>query len=376
MAVYVVTGKLGGGKTLLSVKQIQLRLQAGAPVATNLDLNLVHLIGKNAKNTRVIRIPDKPSIDDLTAIGYGNKEYDEAKNGLLVLDECGTWFNSRNWNDKTRKPVNDWFLHARKLGWDVILIIQDVMLLDSQARSAIAEHTVFCRRLDRMGIPFITPLIKAITGVRLTLPRMHIARVVYGITKDDLVVDRWVDRGSSLYASYDTKQLFLDDYKHGAFSMLPPWNIYGRHSAAKTWKNTMRITKILWRRFKSPVALGAGMLIGSSMAVTAAYAINPPKPYSIDSLPLKASQTVLTHEPLPDAMFDKLEDTVITASWTIDRKSTYGLRRSFKDQWSDDVIVRDFTTDDLVNMGYNVRAVSECQVIIGNGRETKAIHCF
>nr|WP_250114634.1 zonular occludens toxin domain-containing protein [Escherichia coli] len=26
--------------------------------------------------------------------------------------------------DKDRQPVIDWFLHARKLGWDIIFLIQ------------------------------------------------------------------------------------------------------------------------------------------------------------------------------------------------------------------------------------------------------------
>lgn len=45
----------------------------------------------------MIRLPDKPSLNDLLAIGVGNTSYDESRNGLLVLDECGTWFNSRSW---------------------------------------------------------------------------------------------------------------------------------------------------------------------------------------------------------------------------------------------------------------------------------------
>ena len=61
------------------------------------------------RKTRVIRIPDKPSLNDLLVIGTGNTSYDESRNGLLVLDECGTWFNSRSWGDKDRQPVIDWF---------------------------------------------------------------------------------------------------------------------------------------------------------------------------------------------------------------------------------------------------------------------------
>ena len=51
MAVYVVTGKLGSGKTLVSVSRIQERLAKGCPVATNLDLKLhnMPMVGRYAK---------------------------------------------------------------------------------------------------------------------------------------------------------------------------------------------------------------------------------------------------------------------------------------------------------------------------------------
>ncbi|WP_303314291.1 zonular occludens toxin domain-containing protein [Dickeya fangzhongdai] len=42
MAVYVVTGKLGSGKTLVAVGKIQEKLVSGCKVATNLDLR-IHL---------------------------------------------------------------------------------------------------------------------------------------------------------------------------------------------------------------------------------------------------------------------------------------------------------------------------------------------
>src|SRR5690606_40373602 len=155
MAFYFVTGKLGNGKSLVSVSRIQEKLRAGLPVATNIDINLQAMFGKMAKDIHLIRVPDKPSVFDLNAIGRGNETYDESKNGLLVLDECGTWFNARNWQDKSRAHVNAWFLHARKLGWDVILIVQDISIVDNQAREALSEFTAFCRRLDNIRLPLI-----------------------------------------------------------------------------------------------------------------------------------------------------------------------------------------------------------------------------
>jgi zonular occludens toxin Zot len=273
MAVYIVTGKLGNGKTLVSVGRIRDKLKSGCRVATNLDLRLDRLIGVQDKSARLIRIPDKPSADDLYALGKGNETYDEEKNGLLVLDECGTWFNSRNWQDKSRKAVNDWFLHSRKLGWDVMLIVQDVDIIDSQARMAIAEHTCFCRRLDRLHIPFFGTLLKIFTlGEPVRLPRIHIGKVVYGISDQDPLTDRWIYRGTDLFSCYDTKQSFLESYPHGVHSVLPGWHIKGRYAIKLRWAEYMRLTKIMWKRFKSPFALASGLAAGLALGASVAHA--------------------------------------------------------------------------------------------------------
>ncbi len=50
------------------------------------------------------------------------------KKQLVVLDECGTWLNTREWQDKSRQNLIDWMLHSRKKGWDIILIVQDLAL--------------------------------------------------------------------------------------------------------------------------------------------------------------------------------------------------------------------------------------------------------
>jgi len=269
LAFYVFTGKLGGGKSLCAVGRIRDCLARGGSVATNLDINLLPMTSANNKTARVMRIADKPSIEDFNALGWGNRSYDEEENWLLVLDECGTWFNSRNWNDKGRKDVNDWLLHCRKLGWDVILIIQDISILDSQARETLAEHTVFCKRTDRIQVPVIGGLYKAVTGYRLSPPRVHMAKCVYGTSPTDPVSDRWIYRGHDLFQCYDTKQLFLDDYEHGLHSLLTPWHTHGRYQIKKDWRYRMRITRIYLKRLQVVGALGVGSFFGLCVAAIA-----------------------------------------------------------------------------------------------------------
>ncbi len=374
MAVYVVTGKLGGGKTLISVKRIRDKLLAGCVVATNLDLNLEKLISPFNRSCRVIRIPDKPKIEDLQAIGKGTDSYDENDNGLLVLDECGTWFNSRSWNDKDRKPVNDWFLHARKLGWDVILIIQDVSQLDSQARASIAEHTVFCRRTDRLTVPYLGTLVKALTGYRITLPKAHVGRVVYGISESDLLVDRWAARGVDIYPAYDTKQLFLDDYQHGTHSLLPPWYTHGWKMAPRNWSFAMRLTKIYLKRFRVPLAAGVGMLMGTSVAMAAIFAANYDPRYTPPPEPATAPPVAAVEAPAfdPDPVLEKLTAYRITGHWVVDQRVTYQLAtRPQKDEPVDKI-----TTADLEGMGYEVEPVNRCAAVVRQGEKAAPVYCF
>lgn len=227
MSSYFITGKLGSGKTLVAVGRIFDYLKQGRPVASNIDLHLENYLRPQSKKT-YIRIPDKPSAEDMHFLGYGNTSRDEEKNGLLVLDELGSWFNSRAWQDKARKPLLDWFIHARKYGWDVLLIVQDIDMVDNQLRSMLGEHLVICKRLDRIKVPLIGGLMQSL-GFKGTLPKIHSARVLYGESVTDMMVDRWIYRGTDFYNAYDTKQIFTPDYRHGIFSRLSPWHTTGRY---------------------------------------------------------------------------------------------------------------------------------------------------
>ena len=232
MSVYFVTGKLGSGKTLAAVGRMRDYLVQGRRIAGNLDLNLTHLCNNPKSKKSYTRLPDKPRVEDLELLGKGCEGYDEDRFGLLVLDEVGTWFNSRNWNDKTRKPVIDWFLHARKLCWDVFFLVQDISQVDSQARAALCEHLVICKRLDRLPVPGLR-LLSRLLGIKIHMPRIHVASVYYGDSlSSSLRVDRWFYRAVELYDAYDTRQCFTDGIEilggdavdmRATYTVLPPY---------------------------------------------------------------------------------------------------------------------------------------------------------
>ena len=233
MAVFAITGKLGSGKSLVSVGRIMDYLAKGRPVATNLDLYVDKYFGKRSKAS-FIRLPDIPNIEHLQAIGRGNENLDESKNGLLVLDECGVFLNSREWADKSRQSVISWLLHSRKLGWDVILIVQDIQLIDKQIRTALLEHVGICKRTDRLSIPFLGSILKFFKLPHRP-PRMHLCSIKYGTDIHALVVDRWFYRGVIIQNCYDTRQVFNAHYENGIHTVLSPYLTMGRYLAPTFW---------------------------------------------------------------------------------------------------------------------------------------------
>lgn len=200
--VYFVTGSLGAGKTLCSVDMIRRYLLAGKRVATNVNLNLEYLCSAENKHSRVIRIPDAPSITDLRAIGLGSDSSDDKTHGLLVLDELGTWFNTRDFANKGRLAVIKWMIHMRKRRWDVVFIVQDFGMVDKQARGNIAQHLVTCSSSKDFWMfkPF---------------PKFHSAVVRH--TASRMVVERWYYRARDVINAYDTEQLFYTDADDSEF---------------------------------------------------------------------------------------------------------------------------------------------------------------
>jgi hypothetical protein len=67
-----VTGKLGTGKTLVSVGIAMEYLSRGATVATNVDFYPEHFPNKRSRNISIIRLPDHPDSAALKALGIGN----------------------------------------------------------------------------------------------------------------------------------------------------------------------------------------------------------------------------------------------------------------------------------------------------------------
>lgn len=248
MPVYVVQGKLGTGKGKYCVGKMQEALRAGRRVATNFDLYMEHLCKSDNKITAT-RVPDKPTAKDLDDIGHGNpaNSYDEEKNGVLVLDELGSWLNSRSFQGPDRAALLDWLIHARKKGWDVYLIVQNIDMIDKQVRVGLAEYIVKCIRADKIKLPVVGPFL----GKRGTLPKFHIANMSMADVPG-IVIDREWFKGEDLHAAYDTLQIFRDwardpldpkfstEIYAGPYSYLSAWHLKGRHESPAVRKSLLQ----------------------------------------------------------------------------------------------------------------------------------------
>ena len=230
MTDYAYTGKKGTGKSKNAVRVARdLYFTHGRLVASNLDIYLEKMFGSLSKITYV-RVPDKPCAFDLHAIGHGNPDsYDEDKNGALILDEMGTWLNTRTFGDKQRAETLDYFAHARKHGFDTFYIMQNVIQVDKQLRESFIEQTVRHTRFDKVRIPFIGRPLSALFGRRWGyFPKFHTAVSRIGFNPQDMVSDRVTFTGKDIEPCYDTRQVFQSVYPHGTHTVLSPWHTVGR----------------------------------------------------------------------------------------------------------------------------------------------------
>ena len=346
MAVYIVTGKLGAGKTLLCVMRILAYLKQRRRVAVNVDVFMDKLCQRDNKHSRLVRLPDLPTAADLIGLGVGCDTYDEERFGGIFLDEAGVWLNSRDWNSGGRTDLLKFFLFLRKRRWDLWLCVQNVNVIDKQIRESIAEHVVYINRLDRLKLPFpIGPLLRVLTlGLfKGRLPKLHQAIVKYGPKHNSPKVDDWFYRGEEFYSFYDTTQEYDKEYDKGAYSMLPPG--YWRRPLPPAQRNAgfyMRNTKIFFKRF----GVINGFFLGALCALTVALPVFGGIAYGHRPTPQVAAPVAQATSP-SEKLAEEYADLRIASYGRLSGKTFYvfslpdGSRLSGEDLFVRDVVVKD-----------------------------------
>lgn len=112
------------------------------------------------------------SDDDMTVaamIGIYDKYLREAHResvALWIMDEAQRKFNTREWNQPERKSWVTFASLHRHLGFDGILVVQDMSLLDGQMAAMCQEqmrHRRVNRHLPFKLIPFMPPVFATVT---------------------------------------------------------------------------------------------------------------------------------------------------------------------------------------------------------------------
>ena len=211
-----IEGVKRSGKSKYAIDLIHDYLKQGRKVATNLDLFLDNM--DDIKDAHVIRIPDHPTSKHLTDLGVGYPEleesdlnYDENKNGLVVIDELLTHLNSRSFKDKDRLAIVSWFVQMGKYGWDLVLIGQDFEGVDKQLRDTTIDQLVSVKSgVNYFGFGFINSVVQRLFSL-LHIPKFSVARFYDGKSKSrkahgyQFYIKDWT------HAWYNTAQKFLPD---------------------------------------------------------------------------------------------------------------------------------------------------------------------
>lgn len=157
------TGTPGSGKSLHSIRRILQYLKAGKQVIANFPIKVNNLPEKH-RNGRYFYVKNEQiTVDYLYQFATMYHPTDAENQTLVMIDEASIKFNCRTYSSKDRLAFCDFFAQHRKLGYDIVLVCQNLRQLDRQIRDNVEIELVH-RKLNRfsffMFLPF--PLFVAI----------------------------------------------------------------------------------------------------------------------------------------------------------------------------------------------------------------------
>lgn len=150
--IQLITGTLGGGKTLLAVEIACNHLRKGGHVYTNIEIipdrvrTWLATQGYEFDESRLHLIPNasiKKFHETLTRGEPDMRVY-------VIVDEAGLEFNSRDWKETNRELLNFNVL-VRKFDIFLVYIAQKPEMLDKQFRN-LCQTQIDCRNLKHYRI--------------------------------------------------------------------------------------------------------------------------------------------------------------------------------------------------------------------------------
>lgn len=147
----VITGTLGGGKSLCAVDLGMERLALGGTVSANIPIYRDKVAkwmeeeeGKIMDQNR-LHILEQDTIEDFQNFAIRGTSRLPA---MLILDEAALDLNARDWKSRTDGEFN-FVILARKLRIELIFIAQDASDIDKQIRKKM-QREIHCRSLKNL----------------------------------------------------------------------------------------------------------------------------------------------------------------------------------------------------------------------------------
>lgn len=316
MAVYLVSGGVGAGKSLTLTAIMMRAAKEGRRVATNFDLWPERYFNMNRDHTQIdiTRLPDFPDAASLNALGSGVKnpahKNKESMYGVLVIDECTGMYNTRDWNNKSKagdiRDTISWLQNSRKRSWDVYMIVHHPEIMDKQIRDGFGRNEIRMTRLDGFAIPpkilgiffiisiaflvwlrSISVTLAVVFGLVLLfkyraqlLPKIHIATYFYSGV--EVKTERF--KGKDYYNVYNTNQELKPQYELnpdgspaypdavGMHSLLSPWHLKGRYHVKPTFLQRLKAPLDPLYFFLTGLIVGAFMLFSVDQLIPDAQA--------------------------------------------------------------------------------------------------------
>lgn len=150
--IQIITGTLGGGKTLHAVEKAVNHLRRGGHVYTNIEI-----IPKAVETWLAVQglkfEPDRLHLIPNAGIKSFHENLERGQPDMrvyVIIDEAGLEFNSRDWKDLNRDLLNFNVL-VRKFDIYLIYIAQKPEMLDKQFRG-LCQTQIDCRNLKHYKI--------------------------------------------------------------------------------------------------------------------------------------------------------------------------------------------------------------------------------
>jgi len=235
--IQVVQGSLGSGKSLVAVIEAVHQLRSGGVVATNFTFSpgwAWDLAGQDWRvklglrnrmeyaqsvHARCFKIGHPESMKQLSgdrgsglaALCVGKLKDSREGKGLLILDDCHHFFNSRTFT--ANKEYVTFFANARKYGWRTLLITHSIENIDKQIRSYVEIESRF-RNLQKFRLPVLGLPLSPIPAFLIVRRYAGLGPGSGSIHSKDLYL---FDKGSACL--YDTLERFGEETADSAYSL-------------------------------------------------------------------------------------------------------------------------------------------------------------